>query len=248
MKTGQKNRRRYLKLGAALLGLGMMVSLGSGQTWGATVDLKSRLEAGEIIVSTKEVPGQNLRTVQMTAVVNAPPKVVWQVITDINGFALFMPRTIKSMAVSPEKLPLILKAHPTEAAEVEKIIGPTPPNPLRYHVPGGKYVIYHYSNLDFPWPCHNRWYILKSVYDETQAAQQRYHSTWSLVTGNLKENRGEWTLTPWGHGQTKVSYRLATDPGGSIPEFLVKEGTSSTMPQVIAAIREQAAKLCRRAG
>ena len=110
MKTGQKNRRRYLKLAAALLGLGMMVSLGSGQTWGATADLKSRLEAGEIIVSTEEVPGQGLRTAQMTAVVNAPPKVVWQVITDINGFALFMPRTLKSMAVPPEKLPLILKA------------------------------------------------------------------------------------------------------------------------------------------
>jgi hypothetical protein len=159
-----------------------------------------------------------------------------------------MPRTLKSMAVAPDKLPLVLKAHPTEAAEVEKILGPVPPNPIQYHVAGGKYTIYHYSNLDFPWPCSNRWYIVKSVYDETQAGQQRYRSTWSLVAGNLKENRGRWLLEPWGHGQTKVSYRVATDPGGSIPEFLVKEGTCSTMPQIIAAIREQAAKICRRAG
>ncbi len=40
-------------------------------------------------------------------------------------------------------------------------------------------------------------------------------------------------------------YRLNTDPGGAIPGFLVQEGTCSTMPEIIKAVRERVAKLCR---
>jgi len=126
---------------------------------------------------------------------------------------------------------------------VEKLLPRTPANPASYRVPGGKYTVFHYSNLDFPFPCSNRWYIVKGINDETQAAQNSYHLSWSLVIGNLKENSGEWILEPYGNHQTKATYRLSTDPGGGIPDFLIKQGTCTTMPQIITAVRERAAKL-----
>src|SRR4030042_6400309 len=206
---------------------------------GAQVDLDHKLAAGEIICSSKEVPGKSLKCAEMVGVVNAPPEIVWQVITDVNNFKNFMPRTRNSMAVAPEKIPVILQSKATRAEEVEQLLGPIPADPASYRIPGGIYTVYFYSNLDLPWPCNNRWYIIKGLRDETRAAQHCYHSSWSLVTGNLRENSGEWILEPLGSAKTKATYRLFTNPGGSIPKFLVTQGTYTTMPQIIKAVRKR---------
>lgn len=228
-----------------LFGAALILTVGFAAQAATGEAIRSRLDKGEIIVAAKEEPGSSVKHAEMTGIIAAPPEVVWQVITDVNSFKYFMPRTLNSMAVAPEKIPEILKKKPTEAKEVEKLLGSTFVNPANYRVPGGKYAVYHYSDLELPWPCSNRWYIIKAVQDETQAAQHRYHTSWSLVIGNLKTNSGEWILEPYGSNQTKAIYRINTDPGGSIPGFLVQEGTCSTMPQIIKAVRERAAKLCR---
>ncbi len=82
--------------------------------------------------------------------------------------------------------------------------------------------------------------------NETQAAQQVYYTSWSLVAGNLDENSGGWTLEPFGPMKTKATYKLCADPGGSIPKFLVNQGTRVTMPQIIKAVKKQAAYLFRQ--
>jgi len=233
---------RYLGLGIFLCWMGIFFS--PGFALGVTqLDLDHKLTTGEIIVSTKEVPGKSLKCAEMVGVVDAPPEIVWQVITDTNNFKNFMPRTHNSMAVAPEKIPLVLQKKPTRAEEVERLLGPIPADPASYRIPGGIYTVYFYGNLDLPWPCNNRWYILKGVRDETLAAQHYYHSSWSLVTGNLRENSGEWILESFGPTKTKVTYRLCTDPGGAIPKFLITQGTCITMPQIIKAIRKRAANL-----
>lgn len=233
--------RRRRRAWNALLGAGIIISLGLTTCARAQDELNGKLAAGEIIVSAKEVPGDSRKSAEMMGVINASPEIVWQVINDVNNFKNFMPRTRNSMAVAPEKIPLILQKRPARAEEVEKLLGPLPADPASYRVPGGTYSVYLYCNLDLPWPFHNRWYIIKGTKDETRAAEHYYHSTWSLVTGNLKENSGEWILEPFGPGKTKAVYRLRTDPGGAIPKFLVREGTYTTMPQIIKAVRKQAA-------
>lgn len=234
----------WFRAGLVLSGVAIILTLGLAPEAGAEDGAKSKLDAGEIIVSTQDAPGSTLKRAEMTGIINAPPEIVWQIITDLNNFKFFMPRTLSSMAVTPEKVQEIVNLKPTRAEEVEKMLPHTPANPANYRVPGGKYTVYQYSNLDFPWPCSNRWYILKGVNDETRAAQHRYHNSWSLVIGNLKENSGEWILEPYGTNQTKAIYRLVTDPGGAIPGFLIKQGTCTTMPQIIKVVRERAAKLC----
>lgn len=226
-------------------GAGMIISLWFPAYAGAQDEVNSKLAAGEIIVSTQEVPGKSLISAEMLGVIDAPPEIVWRVINDVNNFKNFMPRMRNSMAVAPEKIPLILQKRPTQAAEVEKLLGPIPADPASYAVPGGSYTAYLYCDLDFPWPCNNRWYIIKGLKDETAAAQHRYHSSWSLVIGNLKENSGEWLLEPFGPNKTKATYRVSTDPGGAIPKFIVKQATCSTMPQIIQAVRKRAAVLSR---
>ena len=236
--------RKFNKAWLFLLGAGIVISL-SLAPYASAQDVRTKLGAGEVIVSTHEVPGTNVKRAEMIGVINAVPEIVWQVITDVNSFKYFMPRTLNSMAVAAEKLPQILQKRPTRAEEVEKLLGSTPADPASFRIPGGKYIMYLCSHLDFPWPCSNRWYIVKGEQDETRAAEQYYHSSWSLVTGNLKENSGEWILEPFTPTRTKATYKLTTDPGGAIPGFLVDKGTCTTMPQIIEAVRERAAKLSK---
>jgi ribosome-associated toxin RatA of RatAB toxin-antitoxin module len=227
------------------LGGALILTFGFAAQAGTEEAIRSRLDKGEIIVAAQDAPGSALKRAEMTAIINASPEIVWQIITDVNSFQYFMPRTQASMAVAAEKIPMIVQKQPATAKEVEKLLGPTPADPANSRIPGGKYTVYHYSNLDFPWPCNNRWYVVKSMNDESLAAQHDYHLTWSLVIGNLKENSGEWILKPYGTNQTRAIYRLSTDPGGAIPGFLIKKGTNSTLPEIITAVRERAAKLCR---
>ena len=236
-------RRAYRGAWVFLLGAGIIISLWSAVGAASQEDVAARLAAGEIIVSTTEVDGTCIKSGEMTGIIDAPPEIVWQVITDVNNFKDFMPRTLASRAVAPDKLPAILRLKPTQAEEVERLLGPTPMDPASCRIPGGKYTVYFYSHLNFPWPAQNRWYIIKGVQDETHAGQHLYRSSWSLVIGNLKENSGEWILEPYGSHATKAIYRLRTDPGGCIPGFLVKQGTYNTMPQIIAAVRKRAASL-----
>jgi hypothetical protein len=246
---------RAWRLGAAaeagrswivLLGAGIIISSWFAPAAQAEDEVSQKLAAGEIIVSAQEVPGTSLKRGEMMGVIDAAPEVVWQVITDVNNFKFFMPRTLNSMAVAAEKLPLILERRPRRAEEVEQLLGPIPADPAGSRLSDGKSIVYLYSHLNFPWPCNNRWYIIKGVHDETSAGQHRYHSSWSLVTGNLRENSGEWLLEPFGAGKTKATYRLLTDPGGAIPGFLVERATCSTMPQIITAVRKRADHLNKR--
>jgi hypothetical protein len=227
-----------LWMAAIIMAPGFAAQAGTGE------EIRGRLDKGEIIVAAQDTPDSSIKSAEMTAIINAPPEIVWKIITDINSFKFFMPRTQASMAVAPEKVSEIVKMKPTRADEVEKLLPRTPANPAAYRIPGGEYTVFHYSNLDFPFPCSNRWYIVKGMNDESRAAQHYYHLSWSLVIGNLKENSGEWILEPYGTNQTKAIYRLSTDPGGAIPGFLIKQGTFTTMPQIIKVVRKRAAKLC----
>jgi ribosome-associated toxin RatA of RatAB toxin-antitoxin module len=228
-----------------LLSLGLFFSPGWAPGAGAQ-DGVCNLGAGEIIVSAKEVDGTSLKRGEVVGVIDASPETVWQVITDINNYKHFMPRTLNSMAVAADKLPEILQKRPSQAKEVEQLLGPVPADTASSRLPGGKYTSYLYSHLNFPWPCQNRWYIIKLQQDETRAAQHCYHSSWSLVMGNLRENLGEWILEPFDATRTKVTYRLLTDPGGAIPNFLVNQGTNTTLPQIITAVKKRVDNLCGR--
>ena len=203
----------------------------------------SRLASGEIIVSLDRVQGSTAQRGQAMGVVDSPPAKVWQVITEVNHFQEFMPRTLRSITVTPEQLQEILKTRPTSAPQVEQILGSIQTNPQGYRLSGQKWTVYLYSLLDFPWPVSHRWYIIKISNDETQAGSNRYISSWSLQIGNLRENRGEWRLEPFGDQKTLVTYQLITDPDVSLPPFLVKRGTSITLPQVIASVRKRVTQL-----
>jgi hypothetical protein len=204
-------------------------------------DYSERLAAGQIITHVSKVPGSAARDGEAIGIVNAPPEKVWQVIIDANNFQQFLPRMIRSRLLRFEDLQKILQARPSKASEVEALLGYKPTEIAHFRIPGQIYTGYFYGHIEVPWPLGDRWYIVKVKWDESQAARHIYTCSWSFITGNLRENRGEWKVVPFGNNQTLLTYQVVTDPGGFAPKFLVENFTTQTLPEVIAGVRRRVA-------
>lgn len=204
-------------------------------------DFPSRLTAGEIITYSVSVPGSGAKRGEATGVVDASPEKVWQVVTDANNFQEFLPRMIRSRLVRFEELKRILQEQPSNAFEVEAFFSPNPLDLALFRIPGQRYIGYFYGHVEVPWPLKDRWYIVRVQWDETQAARHIYTCSWSLTLGNLREYSGEWKVEPFGDNRTRLTYRVVTDPGGFVPQFLVEDFSTKTLPQVIAGVRRRVA-------
>jgi hypothetical protein len=206
--------------------------------WGA--DSSRRLATGEIITSFEEVPNSALKKGKVIGVVGAPPEKVWEVVTDANNFQDFLPRMLRSRLVRQEEVNRILETGASSQAAVEAVLSSRPPPELaQFRLPGQQYSGYFYGLVKVPWPLGNRWYLIKLKWDETKAARHIYLCSWSLVTGNLKENKGEWRVEPFGDHKTLLTYRVVTDPGGFAPKFFLKKFTLQTLPRIIIGVRNR---------
>jgi hypothetical protein len=227
--------------GIAVLINGGFLGLPLNAAWGA--DFSHRLATGEIITVFEEVSGSGLKRGEVTGVVSASPEKVWQVVIDANNFQFFLPRMLRSRLVRQEELNRILQTRPSSAAAVEAILISSPPEMAQFRVPGQKYQGYFYGHVKVPWPLGNRWYIVKTQWDESQAARHIYTCSWSFLVGNLKENRGEWKVEPFGDRKTLLTYWVVIDPGGIAPKFLVEKFTARNLPQIIIGVRNRVASI-----
>jgi hypothetical protein len=89
--------------------------------------------------------------------------------------------------------------------------------------------MYYHSKLDFPWPMEDRDVVMHTRLEQDPKSKAVYsHSTSvstyipaekdyiRIVTSNTK-----WTLIPGPGGWVYVEYYIYSNPGGSIPEWLV---------------------------
>jgi ribosome-associated toxin RatA of RatAB toxin-antitoxin module len=64
---------------------------------------------------------------------------------------------------------------------------------------------------------------------------------WSYVpgSGNVKAQRGSWTLVEAGPGKTRATLRLFTDPGGSAPDWAIDRATGKSLVWIFDGLRQQ---------
>ena len=89
--------------------------------------------------------------------------------------------------------------------------------------------VIYYNIIDFPWPLSNRDLVLRSRFWQDDATKAIHSQTYS-VHDFLPEEDGlvrmtkadiHWIFTPIGNGKVKLVYTLSTDPGGSIPAWMI---------------------------
>lgn len=172
-----------------------------------------------ITVFTREREG-GVREVKAIGLVEAPPADVWRAVRDYANYDKTMPYTKGSKVLGTED--------------------------------DGK-VIYFYSAVDAP-IVSKRDFTIKITDESKLDAEGKgyYLARWTVVDKGippkddavrLKVNDGYWKLEPRGEGkQTFATYYVFTDPGGSIPKFLVNKANNSAVPDVFRAIRKSVKK------
>jgi ribosome-associated toxin RatA of RatAB toxin-antitoxin module len=164
-----------------------------------------------IKVWTRPVPGSHIREVKAHAIVEAKMDRVWHVVSDLPHFHEYMPYIIQSRQLKQE----------SEDTTVE------------------------YHQLDPPFVS-KRDYILRVKADRKRKGGP-WTRTWTVAPNQgpaphkgfvrLQIVDGSWTLKPLGPNRTDLTYRVYTDPGGSIPTWLANRANTTAVPNLLKAVQ-----------
>ena len=203
-----------------LLLLGILALAAAGESE------QARLERGEIVATRNRVGG-GILSGTARVIVAAPVEQVWAVLLDAGKFHEYMPRYLASDLVGGDVAERA-RALGWGRAELEKAAAE---NRLK-EWPGD--TVFFYNVLDMPFPVSDRWYLLEMVRDNVSHTIQ-----WNMVAGNMKENYGGWVLESAGPDRTLVTYFTCSDPGISLPNFMLDIGLKSALPGVVAGLRKR---------
>ena len=109
--------------------------------------------------------------------------------------------------------------------------------------PLGGGVVENAQRLDLPAPVADRFFrvqVRSAV--EQRDGHERWTVRWEQVpgSGNVRAQRGAWTLARLAGGRTLASCRAWVDPGGAIPAWLVNRWLARSLPWVLDGLRQQA--------
>jgi len=109
--------------------------------------------------------------------------------------------------------------------------------------PLGGEVTENAQRLDLPAPVADRFfrvYVRSGI--EQRDGRERWTVRWEHVpgSGNVRAQRGAWTLVRLAGGRTLASCRAWVDPGGAIPAWLVNRWLARSLPWVLDGLRQQA--------
>lgn len=103
----------------------------------------------------------------------------------------------------------------------------------------------YYSKLDFPWPLDDRDIIMRNRIEQDPISR-KIVATSNAVPATLPENNGvvriktattKWTIVPGQGGWLYVEYYIYSNPGGSLPDWLVNMAIDVGPRETIKNIR-----------
>ncbi len=169
-------------------------------------------DADGVKVFARDVPGGRVRELKAQTVVGAPPARVLAVIDDLEHYLEFMPYMVEA-----RRLAVFAGGH------------------------------YEYQRIDPPL-VDMRDYALRVelTTDARGVIERRWREANEKAppppsgTVRVAVNRGAWTLEPLDGGRTALTYYVYTDPGGAIPAWAVNKANTTSVPDMLAAVRNRA--------
>ena len=126
-----------------------------------------------------------------------------------------------------------------------------------YHVKSAKLIkqvspseLYYYSEVSLPWPVANRDFVAHLVVTQDPASKvvtidgpavQGFVPVKKGVV-RVDNSFGRWVITPVGSGQVHVQYTIHTDPGGTIPAWLVNIFATDAPLKIFEGLKVQLQK------
>lgn len=107
--------------------------------------------------------------------------------------------------------------------------------------------VIYYNIMDFPWPMDDRDLVMRTIVSQdaetkvitskSTAVPERVPYDEDMVRVEMTET--EWIITPINSNKARIDYRLISDPGGSIPAFLINIASDYGPYKTMAAFRER---------
>ncbi len=110
--------------------------------------------------------------------------------------------------------------------------------------------LYYYSEINMPWPASNRDFVAHLMVSQNPVTKV-VQIDGPAVAGMVPEKKGvvridhsvgKWTITPIDANHIKVEYTLHTEPGGSLPAWMVNMFAAEGPMQVFKEIKVQLQK------
>jgi ribosome-associated toxin RatA of RatAB toxin-antitoxin module len=192
------------------LGLTAFVALSVAGSSARADEWKLYSDKDGLRIELRTVEGSSVKEVRAEAVVDAPADAIFRVLADVESYPGVMPPTVGARRLHTD----------------------------------GKATWYHMV-IDPP-VVSKRDYCLKITMSQhasgvltSEFVVDNDDSTCPAAASGvvrMVKNRGVWTLTPVDEHHTRVVYQAHTDPGGSVPGWIVNSQTGKTMPKIFAQV------------
>ncbi len=170
----------------------------------------------ELVIFTKDVTEG--RRIMAVAEVDAPPEIVFNVVSDFDNYRDFMPYVEESRVLS--------RTSDSELLSYQRIAPPFVSErdyPLKFTLTRGT-------------PANGG--VFKT---EWSAVPKTLPKIKGIV--RIALNDGSWLMEPLDGGKrTRLTYTLLTHPGGLIPNFVANLSNTVVIPKLFAAVKKRAAE------
>ncbi len=196
------------------------------------------IQRGEIVRTFETVQGTGIKTGMAAGILDAPIEKVWAVIHDHNNFKDFMPNTKESILFDPAVVQQALGLKFDYSSSDPGVLMDF----LREHRVSAMSGAtgYFFNLLNMPWPLRDLWYIIKLT---DQKREDVWINSWEMLAGNMKSDRGSWTLVPYSDGATFVLYNAFADPGVVVPDPFVNLALNVGLPGILRAVKRRSKRL-----
>ena len=178
----------------------------------------------QITIETKGFPGGKAN---LSSRIQAPPDMVWAAILDANHHADVYPRITRSFCMTEASVTDTQKKGLRNGATVDRLYKKGKCNPPDMRKAGEVWSYSLFQEIDYPFPLSDRWMITNAENDETQSAQGIFKQKGQLIYG--RQDIYEFSLEASPHpkypGQTYFKMYIWSDPGGFIPDWMIKQAT-----------------------
>jgi hypothetical protein len=172
-------------------------------------------ESGAIKLYSRVRPGSASKEFKATGTIDAPTRVVNNVINDVEGYPSFMPFTAECRILQREGNSIY-----TYQRISPKIVGDRD---------------YTLQVEETSWPANAGFAYLKHWKPANEAGPPEKKGVL-----RVKLCEGGWLLEPESAEKTRATYSIYTDTGGSLPAFIANAASGIGIRKIFAAVRHQA--------
>ncbi len=199
-------------------GFALVVASRAADTGAALLDegWSAASSSGGLTIFNRPRKDSGLKEFKAVGVIEAEPAVVRRVLEDTPEFPRFMPYVTEARVISRQ---------------------------------GDSHIGYQRISVplvgDRDYTMRVQWET-KRLDDGAFSYRSRWHSANELGPAEkpgvtrVKVNEGHWILEPAGPRQTRATYCIFCDPGGSLPSMVLNSANKTAIPKIFEAIRKQA--------